>query len=176
MPTAPHGKNASADCGLEGVGVERTGTTENVTRVVCRPGKLMSAREWAGVCSLAHHTNSGEVQRGRSGMFGVEQTRAVGVVQCPPMTPERCHEPLEPLDAYWRAANFLSVGQIFLWDDPLPKRPLILRGCGWTPIFVEGHEPAAMHALMAAALDRAVLEIQRIPRQARQHAQAERAR
>lgn len=27
-------------------------------------------------------------------------------------------------------------------------------GCGWTPIFVEGHEPAAMHALMAAALGR----------------------
>ncbi len=42
-----------------------------------------------------------------------------------------------------------------------------LRGCGWTPIFVEGHEPAPMHALMAAALDRAVLEIQRIQRQAR---------
>ena len=44
-----------------------------------------------------------------------------------------------------------------------------LRGCGWTPIFVEGHEPAPMHALMAAALDEAVLEIQRIQRQARQH-------
>jgi len=51
-----------------------------------------------------------------------------------------------------------------------------LRGCGWLPIFVEGHEPAAMHALMAAALDEAVLEIQRIQRQARQHGQTERAR
>ena len=51
-----------------------------------------------------------------------------------------------------------------------------LRGCGWTPIFVEGHEPEAMHALMAAALDRAVLEIQRIQRQARQHGQAARPR
>jgi xylulose-5-phosphate/fructose-6-phosphate phosphoketolase len=33
---------------------------------------------------------------------------------------------LENLDAYWRAANYLSVGQIFLWDNPLLKRPLTL--------------------------------------------------
>jgi xylulose-5-phosphate/fructose-6-phosphate phosphoketolase len=52
-----------------------------------------------------------------------------------------------------------------------------LRGCGWTPIFVEGDEPAAMHALMAAALDQAVLEIQRIQREARrQHGQTTRPR
>jgi xylulose-5-phosphate/fructose-6-phosphate phosphoketolase len=49
-------------------------------------------------------------------------------------------------------------------------------GCGWMPIFVEGHEPAAMHALMAAALDTAVLEIHRIQRQARQHGQTLRPR
>jgi xylulose-5-phosphate/fructose-6-phosphate phosphoketolase len=30
------------------------------------------------------------------------------------------------LDAYWRAANYLSVGQIYLWDNPLLKRPLSL--------------------------------------------------
>ena len=42
------------------------------------------------------------------------------------MTEQRHHEPLEQLDAYWRAANFLSVGQIFLWDNPLLKRPLTL--------------------------------------------------
>jgi xylulose-5-phosphate/fructose-6-phosphate phosphoketolase len=51
-----------------------------------------------------------------------------------------------------------------------------LRGCGWTPIFVEGHEPEPMHALMAAALDQAVLEIERIQRQARQNGQTERPR
>ncbi len=33
---------------------------------------------------------------------------------------------LQHLDAYWRAANFVSVGQIFLWDKPLLKRPLRL--------------------------------------------------
>jgi xylulose-5-phosphate/fructose-6-phosphate phosphoketolase len=30
------------------------------------------------------------------------------------------------MDAYWRAANFLSVGQIYLKDNPLLKRPLTL--------------------------------------------------
>lgn len=28
------------------------------------------------------------------------------------------------VDAYWRAANFLSVGQIYLYDNPLLKQPL----------------------------------------------------
>jgi xylulose-5-phosphate/fructose-6-phosphate phosphoketolase len=34
-----------------------------------------------------------------------------------------------------------------------------LRGCGWTPLFVEGHEPALMHQAMAATLDIAVEQI-----------------
>lgn len=36
-------------------------------------------------------------------------------------------EELEKLDAYWRAANYLSVGQIYLYDNPLLKRPLSLK-------------------------------------------------
>ena len=31
---------------------------------------------------------------------------------------------LRTIDAYWRAANYLSVGQIYLYDNPLLKRPL----------------------------------------------------
>jgi xylulose-5-phosphate/fructose-6-phosphate phosphoketolase len=31
---------------------------------------------------------------------------------------------LRGLDAYWRAANYLSVGQIYLLDNPLLKKPL----------------------------------------------------
>jgi len=31
---------------------------------------------------------------------------------------------LRELDAYWRAANYLSVGQIYLYDNPLLKKPL----------------------------------------------------
>jgi xylulose-5-phosphate/fructose-6-phosphate phosphoketolase len=30
------------------------------------------------------------------------------------------------MDAYWRAANYLSVGQIYLYDNPLLRRPLEL--------------------------------------------------
>ncbi|WP_065751036.1 phosphoketolase family protein [Bradyrhizobium paxllaeri] len=33
-------------------------------------------------------------------------------------------EDLELLDRYWRAANYLSVGQIYLLDNPLLKEPL----------------------------------------------------
>jgi xylulose-5-phosphate/fructose-6-phosphate phosphoketolase len=38
------------------------------------------------------------------------------------LTPEQ----LRRIDAYWRAANYLSVGQIYLYDNPLLKRPLKL--------------------------------------------------
>ena len=31
---------------------------------------------------------------------------------------------LNKMDAYWRASNYLSVGQIYLWDNPLLKEPL----------------------------------------------------
>src|SRR6478736_5453167 len=31
---------------------------------------------------------------------------------------------VELLDAYWRAANYLSVGQIYLLDNPLLREPL----------------------------------------------------
>lgn len=34
---------------------------------------------------------------------------------------------LQKIDAYWRAANYLSVGQIYLLDNPLLKVPLTLQ-------------------------------------------------
>ena len=42
---------------------------------------------------------------------------------------KRVVDPLSPdqlakMDAYWRAANYLSVGQIYLKDNPLLERPL----------------------------------------------------
>jgi xylulose-5-phosphate/fructose-6-phosphate phosphoketolase len=33
-------------------------------------------------------------------------------------------ESLRKMDAYWRAANYLSVGQIYLFDNPLLREPL----------------------------------------------------
>src|SRR5208337_1315405 len=40
-----------------------------------------------------------------------------------PLSPEL----LRKMDAYWRAANYLSVGQIYLFDNPLLKEPLHLK-------------------------------------------------
>ncbi len=39
-----------------------------------------------------------------------------------PLAPEL----LRKMDAYWRAANYLSVGQIYLYDNPLLREPLKL--------------------------------------------------
>src|SRR3954470_9166215 len=38
--------------------------------------------------------------------------------------PALSDQDLELVDAYWRAANYLSVGQIYLLDNPLLRRPL----------------------------------------------------
>ncbi len=35
-------------------------------------------------------------------------------------------ETLRKMDAWWRAANYLSVGQIYLYDNPLLEKPLAL--------------------------------------------------
>ncbi|MGA2471667.1 MAG: phosphoketolase family protein [Solirubrobacteraceae bacterium] len=51
-----------------------------------------------------------------------------------------------------------------------------IRGCGWTPHFVEGHEPAAMHQLMASTLDTVIAEIKQIQRAARESDDATRPR
>src|SRR5947207_10089898 len=41
-------------------------------------------------------------------------------IQKSPLSPEL----LKKMDAYWRAANYLSVGQIYLFANPLLKKPL----------------------------------------------------
>ena len=43
-----------------------------------------------------------------------------------PATPTLDPQLLRRMDAYWRAANYLSVGQIYLYDNPLLRRPLAL--------------------------------------------------
>ena len=35
-------------------------------------------------------------------------------------------EMLEKMNAYWRAANYLSAGQLYLLDNPLLKEPLTM--------------------------------------------------
>jgi len=52
----------------------------------------------------------------------------------------------------------------------------LLRGYGWTPHYVEGHDPELMHQAMAAAMDAVVAEIQTIQANARQHGDLTRPR
>ena len=42
------------------------------------------------------------------------------------MTEHSGQEELAVIDAYWRAANYLSVGQIYLLDNPLLREPLAI--------------------------------------------------
>jgi xylulose-5-phosphate/fructose-6-phosphate phosphoketolase len=52
----------------------------------------------------------------------------------------------------------------------------LLCGYGWTPYFVEGHDPLPMHEAMAATLDAVVEEISNIQAEARVHGRTERPR
>ncbi len=56
-------------------------------------------------------------------------------------TPTLSPDMLRKIDAYWRAANYVSVGQIYLYDNPLLRRslhisdvkPLVVSHWGTTP-------------------------------------------
>ena len=47
-----------------------------------------------------------------------------GAITAVPLQPLSA-EDLRRIDAYWRAANYLSVGQIYLLDNPLLREPLL---------------------------------------------------
>jgi xylulose-5-phosphate/fructose-6-phosphate phosphoketolase len=51
-----------------------------------------------------------------------------------------------------------------------------IRGCGWTPLFVEGSDHETMHQAMAATTEHCVSEIRKIQKQARESGHAERPR
>jgi len=50
--------------------------------------------------------------------------RAQGTVRSTSKDAPLSRDELKKIDAYWRAANYLSVGQIYLYDNPLLKKPL----------------------------------------------------
>jgi xylulose-5-phosphate/fructose-6-phosphate phosphoketolase len=52
----------------------------------------------------------------------------------------------------------------------------LLRGYGWIPYFVEGHDPTPMHEAMAAALDAVIEQIRQIQTDARIHGKTGRPR
>jgi len=52
-----------------------------------------------------------------------------------PLSPEELYR----IDAYWRATNYLSVGQIYLLDNPLLREPLDRKHV--KPRLLVGHLP-----------------------------------
>ncbi len=61
-------------------------------------------------------------QRGQAGSAGGSTPTPEGLAEKPLSA-----DLLRKMDAYWRAANYLSVGQIYLFDNPLLKEPLLLK-------------------------------------------------
>src|SRR5205814_6016366 len=75
-----------------------------------------------------------------------------------------------PLATSWHSNKFLNpardgavlpilhlneykiAGPTVLGRIPGDELESLLRGCGYRPVFVEGHDPATMHQIMAAAL------------------------
>jgi len=90
-----------------------------------------------------------------------------------------------PLATSWHSNKFLNpaldgavlpilhlngykiAGPTVLARIPRDELEALFHGYGYRPIFVEGDDPAAMHQLMAAALDEAIAEIQHIQSEAR---------
>src|SRR5262245_37824691 len=66
---------------------------------------------------MATRTTTSSNQRGarRRATFAVDKPVVTG-----PLSPDE----LSGIDAWWRAANYLSVGQIYLLGDPLLREPL----------------------------------------------------
>ena len=60
----------------------------------------------------------------------------------------------------------------------IPREELesLLRGCGWTPRFVEGSDPDSMHQAMAATLDACIADIRALQAEARRSGVAQHPR
>ncbi len=99
-----------------------------------------------------------------------------------------------PLATSWHSNKFLNpvhdgavlpilhlngykiAGPTVLARIPRDELEDLFKGYGYTPYFVEGDDPVAMHQMMAATLDTVVAEIQGIQREARQNGFKQRPR
>src|SRR5690349_12447391 len=71
---------------------------------------------------MAHNGPTAVQPPPRQGQGELDFPPAEATVQANPLAPDE----LRRLDAYGRAANYLSVGQIYLYANPLLKEPLQL--------------------------------------------------
>jgi xylulose-5-phosphate/fructose-6-phosphate phosphoketolase len=72
--------------------------------------------------------------------------------------------------------GYKIAGPTVLARIPREELKELLEGYGYRPYFVEGHEPEAMHELMASTMDGVVEEIRRIQKEAREKGFQERPR
>ena len=110
------------------IGVRAVRTGEE-TLLAARVNRIMSgddagrdrATSDAGA-TFEEETNDGVDDHAEESARGLRRFAAPGT-GVPPLWAEE----LRKMDAYWRAANYLSVGQIYLMDNPLLKEPLQLK-------------------------------------------------
>jgi xylulose-5-phosphate/fructose-6-phosphate phosphoketolase len=141
-----------------------------------------------GISSHVAPTTPGSIHEG--GELGYSLSHAFGAAFDNPSLIVACvigdgEAETGPLATSWQSNKFLSpvtdgaVLPILHLNGYKISNPTILarigdeellqflRGCGWEPRFVEGHEPEKMHQLMAGALDDAIADIRQIQDSAR---------
>src|SRR5260370_10600454 len=77
------------------------------SRAAASPSCTIGVSSWLTRCSAMQLTVDAQTRTG---------------VRPNPLSEDECHR----MNAYWRAANYLSVGQIYLYDNPLLTEPLKL--------------------------------------------------
>jgi xylulose-5-phosphate/fructose-6-phosphate phosphoketolase len=143
-----------------------------------------------GISSHVAPTTPGSIHEG--GELGYSLSHAFGAVFDNPDLVVACvigdgEAETGPLATAWQSNKFLNpisdgaVLPILHLNGYKISNPTLLariehdeleqfiRGCGWTPYFVEGDDPQTMHQLMAGTLDVAIEEIRRIQGNARAH-------
>jgi xylulose-5-phosphate/fructose-6-phosphate phosphoketolase len=150
-----------------------------------------------GISSHVAPTTPGSIHEG--GELGYSLSHAFGAVFDNPTLVVACvigdgEAETGPLATAWHSNKFLdpatdgAVLPILHLNGYKISNPTVLariereeldhlfRGYGWTPHFVEGHEPELMHEAMATTLDLAVEQIKKIREDARLHGNLTRPR
>jgi len=150
-----------------------------------------------GISSHVAPTTPGSIHEG--GELGYSLSHAFGAVFDNPSLIVACvigdgEAETGPLATAWQSNKFLdpitdgAVLPILHLNGYKISNPTVLarieheeldqflRGCGWTPHFVEGDEPEKMHELMAAVLENAIEDIREMQRNARSGGDAARPR
>src|ERR1041385_2594452 len=150
-----------------------------------------------GIPSHVAPETPGSIHEG--GELGYSLTHAFGAVFDNPDLIAACvvgdgEAETGPLATSWHSNKFLNpardgavlpilhlngykiAGPTLLARIPHAELDSLFRGYGYQPYFVEGNDPAKMHQLMAATLDRVVAEIKSIQKNARSKGASERPR